>query len=344
MLLDNSLATYLSALAILVISIGLSLIFKYILVKKLNDLMARTKNTFDDVIATQLSSVSLPFYIMVSLYIASQFLILYPTLRKLIDASFILVVVHQLITVLLIFLNYSLDRRGNGSERNTEHIKGLIQFIIRAGLWVVGLLFVLSNLGIDVTSLIAGLGISGIALALAAQTILGDLFNYFVIYFDKPFVKGDVIVTGDKMGVVEKVGIKTTRIRALQGEEIVISNSGLTSNSIQNFKKMEERRIVFSLGVTYDTPLDKLTRIPDYIREIITSTGKVRFDRAHLSSLGDSAYLFEAAYYVLSGNYNDYMDVHQSVLFQIIGIFTRENIEFAFPTHTVHLLAASHQG
>ncbi|HET8841858.1 MAG TPA: mechanosensitive ion channel domain-containing protein, partial [Ktedonobacteraceae bacterium] len=141
-------------------------------------------------------------------------------------------------------------------------------------------------------------------------------------------------------GVVEKVGIKTTRIRALQGEEIVISNSILTSSSIQNFKKMEERRILFSFGVLYETPLEKLTRIPQYVEDIITSTEKARFDRAHLQALGDSAYLFEVVYYVLTANYKEYMDTHQSINFQLIEIFSREDIEFAYPTQTVHLARA----
>jgi len=215
-------------------------------------------------------------------------------------------------------------------------MKDMIQLVIKVSLWVVGLLFILSNLGIDITSLVAGLGIGGIAVALAMQNILGDLFSYFAIYLDKPFVKGDLILIGTQMGVVDRVGVKTTRIRALQGEEIVIANSELTSSRIQNFKKMEERRIIFTFGVVYETPLEKLTKLPQQIQDVIVPIERARFDRAHLQALGDSAYMFEVAYYVRSVDYDDYMDVHQAVLFGIIALCTQENIEFAFPSQTVY--------
>lgn len=338
MILGNPLFSYLYALIAFAIVIALALFFRYVVVNRLKSLTSRTKNTFDDVLFAQLAALKLPFYLAVALYIAAQFLILHPTLRKVIDAVFIVFIIYQLVTIALIFLDYGMAKRINGENgASTAHIKDMIQLIIRVALWTIGLLFILANLGIDVTSLIAGLGIGGIALALAVQNILGDLFSYFAIYFDKPFVKGDFIIIGDKMGIVEKVGIKTTRIRALQGEEIVISNSQMTSSYIQNFKKMEERRILFSFGVLYETPLEQLKKIPQYVEEIITSDEKVRFDRAHLQSFGDSAYIYEVVYYVLTADYNEYMDISQHIHFQIIETFLRENIEFAYPTQTIHM-------
>jgi small-conductance mechanosensitive channel len=213
----------------------------------------------------------------------------------------------------------------------------MVQLVVKVCLWSFGLLFILSNLGVNITSLIAGLGSGGIAVALAMQNILGDLFSYFAIYFDKPFVKGDFIIIGPQLGVVDKIGIKTTRIRALQGEEIIISNSELTSSRIQNFKKMEERRVVFSFRVFYKTPLEKLEKIPQYVRDIVSAQEQVRFDRAHLAAFGESAYVFEIVYYVQSGDYNEYMDIHQNIHFQIIAVFERENIDFAYPTQKVYL-------
>jgi small-conductance mechanosensitive channel len=342
MFLGNTFSNYLSALIAFCIAIVVSLCLRYIVVNRLKALSEYTKISVDDFFVSLLISMKLPFYIVVSLYIAIQFLVLHAAVRKIVDAIFVISVVYQLITVGLIFLDYSLAKKVNEANGSSiEHIKDMIKVVIKVSLWAVGLLFILSNLGVNITSLVAGLGIGGIAVALAVQNILGDLFSYFAIYFDKPFVKGDFIITGTEVGVIEKVGVKTTRIRALQGEEIIISNSELTSSRIQNFKKMEQRRVVFSFGVVYETPLEKLEKIPQHVQDAIIAAERTRFDRAHLLAFGASAYVFEVVYYVLSAEYNDYMDVNQAILFRIIDVFAQENIEFAFPTQTVHLTQAN---
>ena len=339
MFLGNTLFDYLYALVAFCIAMGISLCLKYVVINKLKVLAERTKTQVDDFIVSLLLSISLPFYAVISFSIAIQFITIHSFLKGIINAIFVICVVYQLIRVAIIFLDYSLAQRINEANGSSiEHIKDMIQLVIKVTLWTVGLLFILSNLGINITSLIAGLGIGGIAVALAVQNILGDLFSYFAIYFDKPFVKGDLILIGTEIGTVEKVGVKTTRIRAMQGEEIIISNSELTSSRIQNFKKMEERRIVFTFGVVYETPFEKLQKLPNQVQEAIVTTERARFDRAHLLALGDSAYVFEVAYYVQSENYDDHMDVHQAILFHIISICAQENIEFAFPTQTVHLV------
>ena len=339
MLLGNTLFDYLYAFVAFFIAIGISLCLKYIVINRLKALAVRTKTQIDDFIVSLLISIKLPLYVVISFYIATQFLALHIVVKNFINAIVVICVVYQLIRIAIIFLDYSFAKRINETNGSSiEHIKDMLQLVIKVTLWAVGLLFILSNLGVDITSLIAGLGIGGIAVALAVQNILGDLFSYFAIYFDKPFVKGDLILIGTEIGIVEKVGVKTTRIRALQGEEIVISNSELTSSRIQNFKKMEERRIVFTFGVVYETPLEKLQKLPRQIQDTILGIERARFDRAHLLALGDSAYVFEVAYYVQSENYDDHMDTHQEILFRIIGICAEENIEFAFPTQTVHLV------
>jgi small-conductance mechanosensitive channel len=341
MLLGNTFSDYLYAFAALCIAISISLCLKYVVINKLKVLAERTKNQIDDFIVALLASIKLPFYIVISFYLATQFLVLHTAVKKIIDAIFVIFVVYQLIRLVIIFLDYSFAKKVTDAKGSSiEHIKDMLQLVIKVSLWAVGLLFILSNLGVDITSLIAGLGIGGIAVALAVQNILGDLFSYFAIYFDRPFVKGDLIVSGTEIGIVERVGIKTTRIRALQGEEIVISNSELTSSRIQNFKKMEERRIVFTFGVVYETPLEKLEKLPCQIQDVIVATERARFDRAHLQTLGDSAYVFEVAYYVQSVNYDDHMDVHQAILFRLIALCAQENIEFAFPTQTLHLVGS----
>ncbi len=337
-LLGNTLYSYLYFTLALVISISVSIFLKYFVIKKLLFFAKRSKNDLDDVIFMFLASISMVFYVFVSLYIAVQFLVLNPFLKKILDAIFVVYIIYQVITALRIFMDYLLDKRMKEEQgASIGHVKDMIQLIIKISFWVIGVLFVLSNIGVNITSLVAGLGVGGIAVALAVQNILGDLLSYFAIHFDRPFIKGDFIVVGNEMGVVEKVGIKTTRLRALQGEELVISNSELTSTRIQNFKKMTERRVVFSVGVLYETPIEKLEKIPSLIRDIITSIDLVRFDRAHLSTFGDSAYLYEIVYYVLTADYTQYMDIHQAISFRIIKAFAQDDIEFAYPTQTVYL-------
>jgi len=203
--------------------------------------------------------------------------------------------------------------------------------------WVIGIVFLIDNLGYDITTIVAGLGIGGIAIALAAQTILGDLFSYIVIFFDKPFRPGDFIVIDDKMGSVEYIGIKTTRIRTLGGEQLICSNTDLTNSRVHNFKRMQERRVVFSFGVEYDTSSEKLRKISGIVKEIITSKEDIRFDRAHFKSFGAYSLDFEVVYFVLSDDFNKYMDIQQDINLQLFELFEKEEIVFAFPTQTVLL-------
>jgi small-conductance mechanosensitive channel len=213
----------------------------------------------------------------------------------------------------------------------------MLSFVGKVILWAMVLLLVLANLGIDVTALIAGLGIGGIAIALASQNILGDLFSALSIMLDKPFVLGDFIIVDDSFGNIEKIGLKTTRVRSLTGEQLVISNADLLQSRIRNFKRMQERRILFSIGVTYQTPADKLETIPELIRQIIVSQEDVRFDRSHFKEYGDSALVFETVYYVLTPNYNRYMDIQHDINLTLYRTFEREGIDFAYPTRTVYL-------
>ena len=187
----------------------------------------------------------------------------------------------------------------------------------------------------------------GIAIALAAQNILGDLFASLSIVLDKPFVVGDFLIIGDFLGSVEKVGIKTTRLRSLSGEQLVFSNNDLLNSRIRNYGRMYERRVVFSLGVTYQTPSEKLKRIPDIVRkaveaqenvrEAVETQEDVRFDRAHFQKYGDFALIFEIVYYVLSADYAQYMDVQQAINLRIYEDFEENEIEFAYPTQTVYV-------
>jgi small-conductance mechanosensitive channel len=226
------------------------------------------------------------------------------------------------------------QRGRNGEAVTTLTLLGIAA---RAAVWVLAALLILNHLNFDITALIAGLGIGGIAVALAVQNILGDLFASLSIVLDKPFVVGDFVVVGELRGTIERIGLKTTRVRSLDGELIVFSNADLLKSRIRNFKRMRERRIVFTIGVTYGTGADKLARIPALLREIIAGQPRTRFDRAHFSAYGESALTFETVYYVLDPDYNVYMDVQQAINLEIFGRFEREGIEFAYPTRTVFL-------
>lgn len=204
-------------------------------------------------------------------------------------------------------------------------------------LWTIAVLVAIDNLGFDVTALVAGLGIGGVAIALATQSILGDLFASLSIVIDKPFVVGDFIRVGDDLGAVEKIGLKTTRVRSLSGEQLIFGNADLLKSRIRNYQRMDERRVVFRAGVVYQTPSAALRRIPALVRQIIESRPATRVDRAHFAELGASEYVFEFVYYVLSPDYNVYMDTQEAINVAVVEAFEREGIEFAYPTRTIIL-------
>ena len=223
------------------------------------------------------------------------------------------------------------QRRMSEDPGSVTTIRG-IALLASIVLWSVLFLLILENFGVDVTALVTGLGIGGIAVALAVQNILGDLFASLSIMLDKPFVIGDFLIIGDYMGSVEDIGLKTTRLRSLSGEQIIISNSDLLKSRIRNYKRMNQRRISFSVGVVYETPLDKLERIPSMLRDAVEKQENSRFDRAHFKSLGDFALVFEVVYFVLMADYTLYMDIQQNINLEIVKQFEREGIAIAYPT------------
>lgn len=215
-------------------------------------------------------------------------------------------------------------------------IQGM-SFVARLAIWTLAVVLVIDNLGYDVTALVAGLGIGGVAIALAVQNILGDLFASLSIVLDKPFVVRDFIIVDDHLGEVERIGIKTTRLRSLSGEQLVFSNSDLLNSRVRNFKRMYERRVPFSFGVIYQTTPEQLEAIPPMVKSIIEGIDNTRFDRAHFKSFGESSYDFEVVYYVQSPDYNTYMDIQQDINLKLCRGFADSNIEFAYPTRTLYM-------
>lgn len=232
-----------------------------------------------------------------------------------------------------------LERYGEEIEDDAAKLTALsaADFLSAVVVWALAVLMILDNLGFDITALIASLGIGGVAVALASQKLLGDLFAFFSILVDKPFVHGDFVIVGDFVGSIEHIGIKSTRIRSLDGEQLVVTNEDLLQSRIRNFKRMRERRVVVDFGVTYHTPTDTLRSIPTLIEDFLVDEPRVRFDRAHLAEFGESSLRFEVVYWVLDPAFDVHMDIQQELLLMLIDTFRDQDVDFAFPTHTVHL-------
>lgn len=238
--------------------------------------------------------------------------------------------------LIALFLKRYVQQRMETDAASVTTISGLAFFGRLAG-WTLVLLLILQNAGAQVGPLVAGLGIGGVAVALAAQSVLGDVFAALAIVIDKPFILGDFIAVNEFLGSVEQIGLKTTRLRSLSGEQLIFSNADLLHGRIRNYKRMYERRIEFSFGVEYGTPPDKLAAIPQIVRSAVTSQNRTRFDRSHFKSFGDSSLVFESVYFVSSPDYNLYMDVQQAINLAIVRQLAEQGIRFALPTRTVYV-------
>ncbi len=337
-LFGNLAREYFYSLIILLIFVIIFKLIYSIIIRKLENLARGTENSIDDTLIDIVRSLKPPFYFFLALYFSIKTLETTVFVDKVLNSILVVWFVYQIVIAAHIFIDYFFRKKlYKGREEGAINAISVASLLVKIILWAFGLLLVLSNLGVDITSLIAGLGIGGIAVALALQNILGDLFSSFAIYLDRPFVVGDFIIVGDKMGVVQKIGIKTTRIRALQGEEIVMSNKELTSAHIQNFKSLKERRVAFSFGVAYETSSDLVEEIPKVVKEIISKIDLARLDRAHFKSFGDSALLFEVVYYIASSEYLTYMDVQQAINTAIKKRFEELGISMAYPTQTLYV-------
>jgi small-conductance mechanosensitive channel len=288
-----------------------------------------------------LSRTTLLFFVILSLMAGLSTLDMADGTRRVVMSVFMIALFIQLGVWAAAAVVAALDRRRRSiatqADRAVVGSLGIIGFIARVAIWSLVALMVMDNLGIDVTALVAGLGIGGIAVALAAQNILGDLFASLSIAFDKPFLVGDFLILDDYLGAVEHIGIKSTRLRSLGGEQIILSNAELLKSRVRNYGRMLERRVVMSHSVNYDTPLEKVEQIPVILRTAIQRQKNTRFDRAHFAKHGSSALEFESVYYVLSPDYNIYMDIQQAINLEIHRRFTELGIEFAIVSRRLYL-------
>ncbi|MDD3498722.1 MAG: mechanosensitive ion channel family protein [Candidatus Moranbacteria bacterium] len=342
----NSGEDYLQSILIFV---GALLVFKIaqvIIIKRIESVTQKTETDIDDFMMTLIKSIKPPFYFLISIYLASRFLEIKEIISKFIDGVIFIAVVLQLILIAQRIIDYvsikiiQKTTRENG-EMTEDEIRGeeavvrtvgrVVKFII----WAMAILFVLSNMGVNVTSALAGLGIGGIAIAMASKDILSDIIAAITIFIDKPFKVGQFVQVGDNMGTVEYVGAKTTRIKTLQGEELIIPNQELANSRVQNYKRMEKRRVVFNLGVVYGTKLEKLKKIPNLVKEIVEKVENTEFDRSNFATYGDFSLNFENVYYINTADYNEYMNIQEKINLAIYEKFEEEGIEFAYPTQTV---------
>ncbi len=336
---DNTVRQYLVTLGVIVGGVLLVIAFRKLMLRWFRDLTSKTHGMWNDFTIQSLQRFGVPILQWSIVYSGIHLLTLSPTAQRAIEIGTSIIVTYYILrlisSLVFILVKSGIHRRGYGDEK-LKQMGGLIM-IINGIIWVIGIVFLLGNWGIEVTPIIAGLGIGGIAVALAAQNIVGDIFNYFVIFFDRPFEAGDFIIVDDKLGTIEYVGIKTTQIRSLSGEQLIIGNANLTSSRIHNYKRMMQRRIVFGINVQYGTSRELIEKIPGTLREIVERQKLARFDRAHFASYNDWSLRFEVVYHVQSPDYNVYMDTQQAINLAIHEAFERMKVQFAIPAQSLFI-------
>lgn len=346
-LLNNDLAAWSIALTIALGAFGVLYALKGIALRRLHAFAPASATYLDDLAIRILSATNPLFMVLMAIYAGSLWL----TLPEKSAAH----LSHIAIGVLLVqaarwgdvgvhgwIQHYRAHRVENDAASTTS--TAALGFVARAAIWLVAVLMILDNAGVNITTLVASLGIGGIAVALALQNILGDLFSSLSIVLDKPFVVGDFIIVDDILGTVEYVGLKTTRIRSLGGEQVVFSNSDLLKSRIRNYQHMRTRRIVFSIRVAYQVGKAQLRAIPGILREVVEAQPQVAFDRAHFKGYATSSLEFEVVYYVQVPDYGVYMDVQQEINLALFDRFAAEGIDFAYPTQTVYFANARQGG
>jgi len=335
----NRVADYLIFLIVLVAGIVIITMFKRVVLGRLKRWAKTTTWNIDEFIIDIIRNMLVPIAYYGLFYLAVKNLAIPGFLERVIGVAGVVLVVFLSAQALIAVARFGIRTYIETAEKGSDRERALQGFmtLIRVVVWGLATVVLLDNLGFRINTVIAGLGIGGIAVALAAQNILGDLFAYFTIMFDRPFEIGDFLIVGDYMGVVNHLGVKTTRIGSLGGEQIIMSNKDLTDSRVRNYKRMEKRRVLFRLGVTYQTPYEKLKEIPGIIRGIIEGIEETTFDRAHFSSYGDFSLVFEVVYYVMDRDYTKYMNIQEQINFRIHEEFEKRKIEFAYPTQTLYL-------
>lgn len=330
---NNTVGEYLQFFAVLLGGFLVTRLFGYLLTKAIKRKGEKTGLPFYDLLLHGVQKYLFPILYLALIVLSTRILTWNSTLEKILDTGILAAIAVYGALLASMIAVFFFQKYGPGSAN--AHVQKWMSGLIKVLIWGIAVILFLDNIGVKINSLIAGLGIGGLAIVFAAQTILADIFCFFTILFDRPFEIGDFITVGEQMGTVEHIGVKTTRLRALTGEQLIFSNGDLTGSRIQNYKTLEQRRVLFTLGVTYNTQADQLKEIPKLLREIIEQAPDTKFGRAHFASYGEFSLNFEVVYFVLNNDYDHYMDLHQEINLRIKEEFDKRKISFAFPTVTL---------
>jgi small-conductance mechanosensitive channel len=336
--LDTTIGQWLLALGLFLLVVTILRLVASMTIRRLESFTKRTRPELDDFLVELLRKTKGLFIILLGIWTGSFFLTLSPEnddwLRRALGIGLLVQGALWAVGVVNHFLG-CYRRQQAEEDPSMATALGALGFVAKAVVWAIFVLLILQNLGVEITAILAGVSVGGIAVALAVQNVLGDLFGSLSIILDKPFVIGDFIVVGEFSGTVEHVGLKSTHIRSVSGEQLVFSNSDLLGSRIRNYKRMQERRVVFTVGVTYDTPPEALEAIPGMVRGIVEAQDRTRFDRCHFKAFNDSSLDIETVFFMTVPDYDAYMDVQQAINLELFRRFAAEGIEFAFPTQTI---------
>lgn len=335
-LYHNPIHDWLFALGLTLVVFVAVLLVKSIGHRKLAALAVRSTTSWDDLLVVLIDRLHGFFLFTAAVYFGSLKLSIPVAVRVILDHGVVIILLVQIAVLCSAAVTFWVDQfRRRRMATDAAAVTTLISvgFVLHLVIWIVLVLIGLDNLGIDITALVAGLGITGIAVALAMQNILGDLFASFSIVLDKPFVIGDFIALDSYMGTVEHIGLKTTRLRSLTGEQLIIANADLLKSRIRNYQRMQERRVVFTVRAAYHTPLERLREIPKILRLAVARHAEARLERAHFAEYTVLALRFEVVYWLTTSDYTRYMDVQQAINLEIFEKFQQAGIEFAHPAH-----------
>lgn len=328
------------ALALFIGFLGLQIFFKWAVLRGVVRLPSNDDNSLSALLQRVVKRFHVYFMVAIALALTDTILALPGAVSGFVRIFFVLALVVQVAEWVQEFAVSAMRRsvhRGGGDSKALASAFNILKYFIMLGVWAIAILLIMSNVGMDVTALLAGLGIGGIAIGIAAQGVFRDLFSSLSIIIDKPFQVGDTVRYGESWGAIEEIGLKTTRVRARTGEQLIISNTNLLDYEIHNMTRMARRRIETGFGVIYQTDPDVAERIPGLVAEMFKDIQGVEFDRCGLSAFGPSSLDYTLIFYSLNPDFNRSMAARSKVLLALFGTFKDQGIEFAYPTQTIYL-------
>jgi len=333
---QNSIQDYFKALTAFVVTFTIMKFIEYFLLKRMEKWIGKTKTKVDDFLIQSFTAMGEGFYFLLALNAGLQFIVVPEWMRNAVYYATLIGFVYYVAKALQKVVEYLIKKSAQEKDRDVDSsLINILTNLVTVFLWIIAVLLILSNLGYNISSLLTGLGVGGIAVGFALQSILEDLFSAFSIYFDKPFKTGDTIVFGEDRGKVRKIGIKSTRVKTLKGDELIVPNKELTSSVVHNYRRMEKRRVAFTLGVGCDTSVEQLRKIPDMTKNIINNVNLASFDRAHFVEFGDFSFNFYVIYYIDSPDFRTYRQIQHEINLGILDKFNKENIAIPYPTQSV---------